>query len=255
MSGPVDLTGRLVELDGPANFRDLGGYRTRDGRAVHTGRVFRADSLSAMSDRDVQHCVHVLHLHTIVDLRTGAEVDRFSHGPLEREGVTFHHEPIIDETRIPPGERDRSRADGMTLDEIYRMMLERFGDRFATVLRLVADPANHPIVFHCAAGKDRTGLTAALTLGLLDVDEETIVVDYAASAQRMPEMIARNLARAEAGQDALVEVAQQHYEARAEAMEEVLRWIDAEHGSIEGYLRAQGLEPEAISSLRAALLG
>jgi protein-tyrosine phosphatase len=142
----------------------------------------------------------------------------------------------------------------MTLDEIYRMMLTTFGDRFVTVLRLIADPANHPIVFHCAAGKDRTGLTAALTLGLLGVDDETIVVDYAASAQRMPEMIARNLARAEAGQDALVEVAQQHYEARAEAMEEVLAWIRAEHGSVEGYVTARGLEPAAVDALRTALL-
>jgi protein-tyrosine phosphatase len=142
----------------------------------------------------------------------------------------------------------------MTLDEIYRMMLTTFGDRFVTVLRLVADPANHPIVFHCAAGKDRTGLTAALTLGLLGVDDETIVVDYAASAQRMPEMIARNLARAEAGEDALVEVAQQHYEARAEAMEEVLAWIREEHGSVERYVTALGLEPAAIDTLRTSLL-
>lgn len=255
MAGPVDLSGRLVDFDGPANFRDLGGYAGLDGRVVRKGRVFRADSLSAMSDRDVQHCVEVLQLHTIVDLRTGAEVDRFSHGPLEREGVTFHHEPIIDETRIDAAKsRRRRKVEAMTLDEIYRMMLDTFGDRFVTVLRLVADPANHPLVFHCAAGKDRTGLTAALTLGLLGVDEDTIVVDYAASAQRMPEMIARNLARAEAGQDALVEVAQQHYEARAEAMEEVLRWIAAEHGSVEGYVTARGLEPDAVASLRASLL-
>jgi protein-tyrosine phosphatase len=254
MTGPVDLTGRLVELDGPANFRDLGGYRTRAGRAVRTGRVFRSDSLSAMSGRDVEHCVQVLGLHTIVDLRTGHEVDRFSHGPLEREGVRFRHEPIIDETRVDPDARSSDAAASMTLDEIYRMMLERFGDRFATVLRLVADPANHPLVFHCAAGKDRTGLTAALTLGLLDVDEETIVLDYVATAQRMPDLIARNLARAEAQGDELVEVARQHYEARAEAMEEVLRWIHEEHGTIEGYVQAQGLEPQAITQLRSALL-
>jgi protein-tyrosine phosphatase len=255
MPDPVDLAGRLVELDGPANFRDLGGYVGRGGRTVHLGRVFRADSLSAMSDRDVQHCVHVLRLHTIVDLRTGGEVDRFSHGPLEHEGVTFHHEPIIDETRVPADARGREAAAALSLDEIYRMMLERFGDRFATVLRIVADPANHPIVFHCAAGKDRTGLTAALTLGLLGVDDATIVADYAATAERMPDLIARNRARAEAGGDALAEVSQQHYEARAEAMEEVLRWIAAEHGTIEGYVTAQGLEPEAITSLRSALLG
>jgi protein-tyrosine phosphatase len=254
MRGPVDLTGRLVELDGPANFRDVGGYPGLDGRMVRTGRLFRADSLSYMSDRDVEHCVHVLGLRTIVDLRTGSEVDRFSHGPLEREGVTFHHEPIIDETRIPPDARGSAAAAAMTLDEIYRMMLERFGDRFATVLRLVADPANHPLVFHCAAGKDRTGLTAALTLGLLGVDDDTITLDYAATAQRMPELIARNLDRAEQGGDALVEVAQQHYEARAEAMHEVLRWIAAEHGSIEGYVIAQGLEPATVTQLRAALL-
>lgn len=248
-----DLAARLVELDGPANFRDLGGSPGRDGRTVRTGRLFRADSLSAMSDQDVQHCVQVLGLRTIVDLRTGHEVDRFSHGPLEREGITFHHEAIIDETRAP-SDAPRAPATAMTLDEIYRMMLTRGGARFAAVLRLIADEDNHPLVFHCAAGKDRTGLTAALTLGLLGVDDESIVADYVASAERMPFLLARSRARAARDGEALVEVAQQHYEARAEAMEDVLAWIRAEHGSFLGYVTAQGLEPDAITRLRAALL-
>jgi len=249
-----DLAARLVELDGPANFRDLGGSSGLDGRPVRTGRLFRADSLSALSDQDVRHCIQVLGLRTIVDLRTGHEVDRFSHGPLERAGITFHHEPIIDETRAP-GDLPRPQASAMTLDEIYRMMLTRGGARFAAVLRLIADADNHPLVFHCAAGKDRTGLTAALTLGLLGVDDDTIVADYVASAERVPILLARSRERAARDGDALIEVAQQHYEARAEAMEDVLAWIRTEHGSVAGYVAAQGLERDAITRLRTALLG
>ncbi len=76
------MADRLVPLDGPANFRDIGGYETDHGRMVRTGRLFRADSLSYMSDADVLHVTEVLGLRTVVDLRASHEVERFTHGPL-----------------------------------------------------------------------------------------------------------------------------------------------------------------------------
>lgn len=241
---------RLIPLDGPANFRDLGGYETDRGKRVRSGRVFRSDSLSFMSDEDVRHVTEVLGLRSVIDLRAGHEVEQFTHGPLEALPVTVWHMPILDETRRPP----KGWNDGSTipLDELYGLMLERFGHRFVAVLRLIGAGDTQPVVFHCAAGKDRTGLVAMLVLGLLGVDPEIIAADYALTDSRMPVMLERHQARAQGGSTA--EVARQHYAVDAAAMRAVMDRIVAEHGSVEGYVLAQGLEPEAVARLRASLL-
>jgi protein-tyrosine phosphatase len=241
---------RLVPLDGPANFRDLGGYETDHGRRVRTGRLYRSDSLSYMSDADVQHVTEVLGLRTVVDLRAGNEVERFTHGPLEQLTVRVAHIPIVDETRRPDaGETYQS----MTLDALYLLMLDRFGHRFGAVLELLSDPEAQPAVFHCAAGKDRTGLVAMLVLGLLGVDADIIAADYALTHDRMEVLMERHLARA-AGDVAHAEVGQQKYAVDQVAMRGVIDRVIEEHGSIEAYVLAQGVGPEAIERMRSTLL-
>ena len=246
---------RRIELDGPANFRDLGGYENRDGRAVQVGRVYRSDSLSYMTDADVRHCVDELDIRTVIDLRAGHEVDQFSHGPLEATGVHFLHRPVVDETRREHIVREPGAPAPELLSPaaIYLMMLERFADRLTDVVRIIADPANHPVVFHCAAGKDRTGIVAALVLGVLGVDDESIVDDYIVTAEHMPLLVQRHRAvAAERGVEA--EVGDPHFSAEAEAMRDVLTGLEERYGGVEAYLLAHGLEPEAVSTLRASLL-
>jgi protein-tyrosine phosphatase len=241
---------RLIPLSGPANFRDVGGYETVHGRHVRTGRVYRADSLSYMTDEDVRHVLDVLELRTVVDLRGIGEVEKFTHGPLGSLGVTVAHIPIVDETRRPPEGWDNEVP--VAMDALYLLMLERFGHRFAEVLRLLSDEDAQPVVFHCAAGKDRTGLVAMLVLGLLGVDPDVIAADYALTDARMPVLLERHQARGVEG--GLVEVAEQHYAVDEAAMRAVIARLDEQHGSIEGYVLAQGLEREAVASLRSSLL-
>jgi protein-tyrosine phosphatase len=243
---------RLVPLDGPANFRDIGGYETDHGRMVRTGRLFRADSLSYMSDADVEHVTQVLGLRTVIDLRATHEVERFTHGPLAELQVRVAHVPIVDETRRPePAEA--ANADTMAIDEIYLLMLGRFGHRFAAVLDLISQPDSQPAVFHCAAGKDRTGLVAMLVLGLLGVDRDIIAADYALTDERMPLLMERHLARAD-GDVALAEVGRQRWAIDAAAMRTVVDHLVDGHGSVEGYLLAHGLEAPAVGRLRDSLL-
>lgn len=249
------MTDRLVPLDGPANFRDLGGYETDHGKLVRTGRVFRSDSLSYMSDADVRHVTEVLGLRTVVDLRAGHEVEQFTHGPLEALHVAVWHVPIVDETRGESLGRDASawsNGEVIPLDELYLMMLSRFGHRFIAVLDLITGGDAQPVVFHCAAGKDRTGLVAMLILGLLGVDPDIIALDYALTDERMPVLLERHQARADAG--GVAEIAQQHYAVDGAAMRSVIDRVIEDHGSIEGYVRAHGLSAEAIEALRASLL-
>ena len=199
----------------------------------------------------MRYIVDTLALRTAVDLRAGHEVDDHPHRPLVDAGVAVPHCPIVDETRRRP---DDGPMPERTLDEFYVLMLERFGERFATVVELVADADGHPAVFFCDGGKDRTGLVAALVLGALGVDHETIAADYALTAGVLPMLLQRNRARAVArGVDA--EVTEHELLLAEEAtMLTVLARLRAEHGSVELYLERHGLDPEAVTALRAGLL-
>jgi protein-tyrosine phosphatase len=246
--------GNLAELDGPANFRDLGGYPTAGGGETRRGRLYRSDSLSYLSDRDVGALRDELGVRTVIDLRAGHEVDEYGNGPLAAH-VRQLHLPIVDQTREPPAPRRliRRAPKFQQLDEIYTFMLREYAARFGAVLHVIADPANHPLVFHCAAGKDRTGLVAALVLSLCDVPDDLIVSDFAFTESRMPEIIARHTARAEeASSDA--EVAAQQYGAQAATMHVVLQTLRDEFGSVAGYVRAAGVTDDEIDALRAALV-
>jgi len=245
---------RRVGLDGPANFRDLGGYPA-GARRLRRGHVFRSDSLSRMSESDVRHVVDELGVATVVDLRAGHEVATYGHGPLGSEGVLVHHLPIADETRPDRIERPPDAPDPatLTLDRIYLLMLDRYADRFVGVLRMLADEATHPIVFHCAAGKDRTGLVAALLLSLLGVDDETVAADYALTSEHIDELVARHRAQAES-EGNTVEVNDAHLRAEAAVMRIVLAETRERYGSAEAYLLSHGLEPDAVAALRASLL-
>ena len=119
---------------------------------------------------------------------------------------------------------------------------------------MIADRDSIPLVFHCAAGKDRTGLVAALVLSLCGVPDDAIVTDFAFTESRMPEIIARHTAWAErAAADA--EVAGQQYGAQAATMHAVLESVREEHGSVEAYVRTTGVTGDEIDALRAALVG
>lgn len=222
---------------------------------MRTGRLFRSDSLSSLSETDLRYIVEALSVRTAIDLRATHEVDDHPHRAVIDAGIRVHHRPIVDETRRR-AEDDVAR--NLALDEIYFLMLERFGDRIATVVELIADADGHPAVFFCAAGKDRTGLVAAVVLSALGVEDETVAADYALTSGMLPTLIERNRTRAVArGRPA--EVHFDDYDdavltAEAVTMLSVLRRLRAEHSSVEGYLRAHGLSDEAVGSLRAGLL-
>jgi protein-tyrosine phosphatase len=218
---------------------------------VRQGRVFRSDSLASLSEADIRYVVATLGLRAAVDLRAGHEVDDHPHEPLADAGVAVHHRPIVDETRRRP---DDAPMPERGLDEIYGLMLERFGDRFTAVVELVADSGGHPTVFFCAGGKDRTGLVAALILGALGVADEDIAADYALTAGVLPVLLERNRARADA-RGVAPEVAQNSLlTAEAATMRPVLTRLRAEHGSVDDYLEAHGAAPETLAALRAGLL-
>jgi protein-tyrosine phosphatase len=217
---------------------------------VRHGRVFRSDSLASLSEFDIRYVVATIGLRTAVDLRAGHEVADHPHQPLAEAGVIVHHRPIVDETR----RRGVGTPRDLAIDEAYVIMLERFGDRFARVVELVADSDGHPLVFFCAGGKDRTGLVAALVLGALGVADETIADDYALTAGILPVLLERNRVRAEARGVSAEVVEHELLTAEATTMLAVLERLRSDHGSIESYLESHGLPVDALPSLRTGLL-
>jgi protein-tyrosine phosphatase len=235
-----------VKLTGYVNFRDLGGHTTPRGR-VRTGRVYRSDSLSHVEASDVVHLVEERSITMVVDLRRDHEVEAAPLADLEAAGVRVVHQSLIDPA--VPALQTNDIVDG-TLADRYVAILDTSGDQFVSVVGMVADAANHPMVFQCAAGKDRTGLVAAMVLGLLGVDDEAITADYAASALVVDTLLARLHARAPDREPPGPRI----MSADASTMQAALDWMRDRHGSIEGYALAHGLTHAQITSLSEEMI-
>ena len=240
-------------LEGAPNFRDLGGLPTADGRRVRTGRLFRSGVLDALTDADLA-ALGALRIATVVDLRSGDEVaQRPNRLP---PGARSLHLPVTDVSAAPAEILDRlERGDvaGLGAEMLLagnEAFVRRFRDAFAEVVAILMEPSHHPAVFHCTAGKDRTGVIASALFGVLGLSAETIVEDYAASAVGLPDMMAyyRNL-RPDAPFDA--ERAERHLRraATAETMAGVVDHVEQVAGSIREWARAAGLASATMDRL------
>lgn len=240
---------RSIDLDGCVNFRDLGGYPTADGRSLRWRLLFRSDALHALTPADVAKLRDDLAVSDIVDLRSSYELANEGRGLLEHEPIAFHHTPLFDGD---PSRADRSAAAEMSLGERYVGMM-RFGHApIVETIRLLAR-ADRGAVYHCAAGKDRTGVISAIVLGALGVPDELIVADYALSAERIDDIIARVMSM-KGYQDTLREMPEDTLHARPESMEAVLDGVASEWGSMTEYLRAGGLDEADLERLRRKCL-
>ncbi len=258
MSGSPASPDRLVRLEGTRNFRDLGGYRGVDGRTVRYRRLYRADELAGLTEADLS-VLRELGVTTVCDLRGTGEAEQAPDVVLTG----------AERVSLPMGEGDADNGnlvgrvangeiagvDEAFMTGIYLSLLSRFPAEIAGVLALAADPDRHALVFHCAAGKDRTGLVAALLLAALGVSEHDILDDYELTnryrsawriAQLRPELAAR-------GVD--IDVMTAYFSAPRETMAAALQALVAEHGSLEGYLTgAAGVSDATLEALREHLL-
>jgi protein-tyrosine phosphatase len=243
---------RHVVLDGAFNFRDLGGYATRSGRTVRWRRLFRADGIHRLSGADLE-LVGSLGVRTVIDLRTYGEVAQRGRFPADELGVDHFHLPVLEAVWSPDSFGPSDAAD-VFLAARYAEMLTVGGRSIATALDLLADPDRYPLVFHCAAGKDRTGVLAAVALELLGVGDDDIVGDYALSRLGMDRMVEWLHANAPEAVDAMSAQPQAFLEAPPSAMQLLLDAVRDRHGSMEGYVRTLGVPGDTVARLRTALL-
>jgi protein-tyrosine phosphatase len=248
---------RLVALEGTLNFRDLGGYRT-DGGRTRWGRVFRSDALHALTVEDVA-LVSQLGLRVVYDLRhqvertkqpsilpadVRAEVLSIGGDATEQKEIT---------ERILEGEIDG--IDDAFMEDVYRQMVDRDVATFVRLLTGLTDPEGLPALFHCTAGKDRTGMTAMLLLGVLGVDEEVILDDYVLTNRYWTERRTSGLRPRFEQAGIAIERFQSLFAAPRAAMAGVLASIHERHGTVERYLvEAGGMEPGVGDELRRLLV-
>ena len=250
--GAMDAPARLVPLQGSFNFRDLGGYPGRDGRLTRWGRLFRSDSLHELTADDVTR-LRDMGLRTVVDLRTERELHRSGRGPLEPEPVAFHHLAVVQE-----GVRGTVTADaeslaapappGDDLSERYLWYLDVGRASLVEALTLLGGDDHYPLVFHCAAGKDRTGVLAALVLELVGVDRAVIVADYVITAERLRLIMDRWRADPEFA-ERMAKIPPSRFSVEAPTMEGFLDGLHARHGGARSWALDAGVPAEVLDRL------
>jgi protein-tyrosine phosphatase len=243
---------RQVQLQGVFNFRDLGGYPTADGRSTRWRVLFRADGLDKLTVDDLD-LLRPMALRTVVDLRTRQEIDKRGRFPVEAHPVEFHHLSVLDQT----WNHDDARREQLPADEFlhraYSSMLDEGAARFAAAFSILAASDALPAVFHCAAGKDRTGLLAALVLGAMGVERHTIVEDYALTQATMERFLERARLDPERGA-AIAEAPPAFFAADPIAMDRLISDLEDAHGSVRGYVRSIGVDDATLQQLESTLL-
>ena len=238
---------RFIDLQGCVNFRDIGGHQNRLGQAVVWRRIFRSDSLHLMTADDTRHVYQTLGTVTLIDLRNSSEVQRDEYRSSIPPSVNYRHVPFLEQHGIDPfdvGDDPAARLAG-----IYLWILANSGHLIAEALTTLAEETSLPAVFHCTAGKDRTGVLAAMLLGILNVDEDKIMADYTLTNQTMDRLYPR--LRSIPGNEKRPRAS---FEAQPKAMEAMLSALGNDYGGAQEYALAHGVSKANILQLRASLL-
>jgi protein-tyrosine phosphatase len=243
----VDTVERLIALEGAVNFRDLGGYVTGDGMRTRWRVLFRADGLGELTGPDLE-VLRALGIRTVIDLRSGDELER-GRFDVDAHPVAFHHFPFIEEL---PDAEEFDRQPGL-LGTQYLEMVRDAGAQIAAALEVLAAPGALPAVFHCTAGKDRTGVLSAIVLSLLGVDEATVVADYALSGEAMQRLRAKLIVKYPEGRETIENI-DEVFSADPAQMELLLDHLRDRYGSVGAYIAGLGAGPAVVEGLRAGLL-
>lgn len=240
-----------LRIDGLVNVRDLGGIPTADGRRVRSRQVVRSDNPKGMTEQGQRDLSEVVAPAVIVDLRVEVEV--------HREGYTVLHDPVrvvnlpmTPQSAVNQAQLDAGMADNLVED--YMRQIDVNASSVVEALRLISDPANRPVVVHCTAGKDRTGIVTSMLLSLLGVADEVIVADYHVTTRNMAPVLERIRSAPVFKENGLADAPEWIFASEPETMRDFLARMHAEHGGAEQWALANGLTAEEIARLRATML-
>ncbi|WP_440101423.1 tyrosine-protein phosphatase [Streptosporangium sp. H16] len=233
---------RHIEFARLYNFRDVGGYRTDGGMEVRWRRLYRSASLHMLADDDLDR-FHALGVRTVIDLRHPDEVAYRGRAP---EGPSYHNLPVEHRRWDTAGDYHPDAGVARFFADRYLEVAQDGHAELRSALEVIAEAGNAPVVVHCAAGKDRTGLLVALVLRLLGVPEEDVIADYALTGLARPQMVAY-WEREHPGEP--------QWAGFGQAPAEAMRLFLGELGPVRDYcLRTLGVDESVMSALKNHLL-
>ncbi|HKT00432.1 MAG TPA: tyrosine-protein phosphatase [Rugosimonospora sp.] len=256
-----------IELSGAPNFRDLGGLAAAGGRRVRPGVLFRAPALGRLTDEDVAR-LDRLGLVEVIDLRHADEIalappDRLPPGPVvthipvfDADDEVFRFVAAVMLGQQAPDSPHPADPTQLMIG-VYRWLVTSAPARsgFARAVRRIAAAGGRPVLFHCSAGKDRTGWLSALLLSALGVPRDRLTVDYLRTNTDAGEVTEKVVAALEAKRGLVPDAVRPLLIAAPEYLDAAFHAVDDGYGSIDGYLR-DGLELDdsILAELRESLL-
>lgn len=232
---------RFLSLAGAANVRDLGGLPLESGGRTRRGRILRSDLIVRLRPGDEAALIDRFGLATVVDLR-GPREQHDHPGPWQPYGVRVVSAPL-------PVDPDFAAARNEDLVDLYLGFLEPPATAMTRALTTVVE-SEEPLLVHCAAGKDRTGVLIAVVLEIIGVERAAVIEDYVLTHARMPAVVAR--LEAEAGRTP------RHppgviYGADPETLEAFFAGVDERFGGSREWALSQGLEARLLDSFAASI--
>ncbi len=240
-------TTRQMVLEGAFNIRELGGLSTRFGRQTRTCQFLRADSLHALSPASQSRLLEY-GLKTVIDLRTSQEIHQEPNPFASHKNIRYVNISLFETILQNPNPDTMS-----SLESLYIAALDHCQTAIREVLETLAT-SQSVTLFHCTAGKDRTGIIAALLLATAGVSQVAIVHDYSLTEQLAKPMLERLLQKAvQNGMDK--DFYAKLLTSKAATIEATLWYLEARYGSLEGYLKdGLGLEQQILDALRLKIL-
>lgn len=240
-------TQRFIGLAGTLNTRDLGGLPLKSGGVTAGGVFLRSDVPMDLPENDLR-LLDELGLSTVIDLRQPHELERDPSSLEGRRGTDWHHVNVWD--LIEERHRPRDRFD---LSAIYLAALDNAGPAFAESVSILAGSAGAGL-FHCTAGKDRTGLLALLLLQVAGVPDEAIIADFALTHDRI-DPLRQRLMRDAAEQGLDTKEYARLLDATPDLLEPAVKHLNEQYGGAGAYLAGHGVSARVLERVKERLTG
>ncbi len=238
---------RRLPLEGAINTRDIGGYDTQKGRQTKWQVFLRSDALDILTEADQQTLLEY-GVRQIVDLRTFPEADNTANVFASSDNIIYKHLPMFES-----GPELEYVLELPSHFEAYLYFLEHCQPAIKAILEAVANLGDGCTLYHCSRGTDRTGVITALLLGLVQVDDEIIVQDYALSTQYFaPRMAKMRQQVLDDGGD--LELFDRWSAAKPDMLRQMLTYLKDQYGGIPNYVQAIGVDAATVDFMRLRFL-
>ncbi|GAA3597340.1 hypothetical protein GCM10022198_21880 [Klugiella xanthotipulae] len=243
----TDVARRSISIDGLYNLRDIGGLRA-SGTSTRWGTLYRSDGLHHLTETGREQLAR-LGIRTVIDLRDDEER---TVAPSRTGGLTF----ATVSSPIFQGVGSVLSGPNITLIEFYRALIDGFAEEYAAAVRLLSQAQNAPVLVHCTAGKDRTGIVIALALAAAGVDRDDIIDDYSLTQDNLAgEWLDRHLAMVtRMGLPITPALRALVGESPRRVIADTLAHVEVTCGSAANYLLSGGLTEDELATLRRVIL-